>query len=115
MHELYIAESILALTLKSLPSGVESDSVRQVEVEVGQLDAVVGENLIFIFDAIKSSFGLQRTELTLKTVEVRCKCLDCAHQFGIEMPFFICPQCGRGRVEVLQGRGIRLIKIMTED
>ncbi len=115
MHELYIAESILALTIKSLPSGIEPDAVRQVQVEVGQLDAVVPENLIFMFNASKDSLGMPQAELSLKMVEVCCICLDCDHIFGIDLPLFICPACRGGRVEVLQGRGIRLIKIITED
>ena len=54
-------------------------------------------------------------ELLISEIPVKCKCLDCALEFSLDFPIFICPECGRGRVEVLQGRGIRLTKIIIED
>jgi len=115
MHELYIAESILALTVKLLPPGADRNAVRRLEVEVGQLDAVVPENLHFLFNAVKGSFGMPQAELLIGIEEVSCQCLDCEHIFTIDLPIFICPACQSGRIDVLQGRGIRLIKIITED
>ena len=81
MHELYIAESILTSTRESLPAEVPAESVRQIWVQVGRLDAVVPETLIFMFDAIKSSHGMPGAELSLESIEVLCRCGECGNEF----------------------------------
>ncbi len=115
MHELYIAECIVKSVNSSLPRNVAPTLVTQVRVQVGQLDAVVPETLKFSFDAIKQSCGMPRAELLIKEIAVRCRCRDCAHEFGIDLPVFICPACNRGDVEVLQGRGITLTRIIADE
>jgi len=111
MHELYIAQSILSSVKKSLPENVAAEAVTQVRVEVGQLDAVVSESLLFLFDAIKSESGMSAAELLVETIPVRCHCRACANEFTLELPVFLCPACGSGDTEILQGRGIRLTGI----
>ena len=115
MHEPYIAECIAKSVSASLPPDVTPASVTQVCVQVGQLDAVVPETLKFSFDAIKSSSGMPRAELQIEEIVVRCRCRDCAYEFGIELPVFICPVCNGSHVEVLQGRGIMLTRITADD
>ncbi len=115
MHELYIADSILKSVRSSLPCNVAPALVTQVLVQVGKLDAVIPETLKFSFDAIKKSSAMPRAELLITEIPVRCRCRNCAHEFGIDLPVFICPACGGGHVEVLRGRGITLTRIMAED
>ena len=97
MHELYIAESILNSILEALPPEVSPDSVQQVEVEVGALDAVVPDTLMFMFEVTKSSFGMPQTKLLLECVEVCCICEDCMRKFQIDLPIFLCPGCNGGK------------------
>jgi hydrogenase nickel incorporation protein HypA/HybF len=115
MHELYIANCIIESVSDSLPSDVMPSRVTQVCVQVGQLDAVVPETLKFSFDAIKQSHEMPRAELQITEIPVRCRCRHCAHEFGIELPVFICPKCGAAHVDVLRGRGITLTRIMADD
>ncbi len=115
MHELYIAECILKSVNEALPAEVLSASVKQVQVEVGLLDAVVPDNLTFLFDAIKGSHGMPQAELLIEQIDILCRCCDCTNEFSIDIPLFICPFCGSGQVELLRGRGIILQHITTED
>ena len=115
MHELYIAECVLNSTQESLPDNVLSESVQEIHVQVGQLDAVVPEALTFSFDAIKGSYGMPKAELTIETIGVLCRCSDCDYEFTIDLPLFLCPNCGSGQVKVLQGRGITLTRIIAEE
>ena len=82
---------------------------------MGALDAVVHESLVFMFDSIKSSFGMPQIKLSLERIDVICSCIDCLHNFQINLPVFVCPECGGGRVKVMRGRGIRLKRIIIED
>lgn len=115
MHELYIAQCILKSVADSLPSAVPAESVNEVCVQLGQLDAVVPDTLEFLFDAIKVNYGMTGARLVLDEIAVLCRCRDCAHEFGIEIPIFLCPTCGSGNVEVLRGRGITLTAIHVND
>jgi hydrogenase nickel incorporation protein HypA/HybF len=115
VHELYIAQSILNSVSASLPKDVKPEAVTEVRVQVGQLDAVVAETLRFSFNAIKSTCGMTRAELSIEEIPVKCLCRDCAHTFSLDLPIFVCPQCRSGRVDVLQGRGITLTAILVDD
>ena len=115
MHELYIAECILKSARNALPEEVTPASVKQIEVQIGQLDAVIPDNLSFLFDAIKVSHGMPKAELLIEQIKVWCRCHGCNHEFGIDLPLFICPVCGSSQVEVLRGRGITMQQITTED
>jgi len=115
VHELYIAECILKSAREALPGGLSPASVVRIQVQVGQLDAVIPETLTFMFDAIKSSHEMPEAELDLEVIGVCCRCQDCSHEFSIDLPLFICPVCGGGNVEVLRGRGITLSRITAED
>lgn len=115
MHELYIAESILNCVKDLLPANVRPSSVKRIDVRVGRLDAVVPESLNFMFDAIKAAHGMSQAGLRIRCISVRCRCGDCRREFSIELPIFICPDCGGKRVDVLRGRGITVRKIIVED
>ena len=115
MHELYIAQSILKSVQKSLPPEVNAADVAQVRVECGQLDAVVPETLVFLFDAIKSESQMPNATLMVEQIPVACICRECSQEFDLEMPVFICPSCQSGDVELLRGRGIRLTGITVNE
>jgi len=115
MHELYLVQSILKSVEKSLPPEVMAKDVAQVRVECGQLDAVVPDTLIFLFDAIKAESHMPNAELLVEQIPVACLCKDCSREFEMELPVFICPDCGNGNVELLRGRGIRLMGITVNE
>ena len=115
MHELYVAECIVKSVNSSLPRNIAPALVTQVLVQVGKLDAVIPETLKFSFDAIKKSCGMPRAEFLITEISVRCQCRDCTHEFGIDLPVFICPACNGGPVEVLQGREITLTRIIADN
>ncbi len=115
MHELYIAECIVKSVSKSLPQNLPTTSVTEVRVQVGQLDAVIPDTLIFVFDAIKRNSGLSNAKLNIDQIEVVCRCRGCSYEFGVELPLFLCPRCGGGDVEILRGRGIRLTGVTVQE
>lgn len=115
MHELYITEQIIKQVVKSLPDNVAPQQVRKIEIEVGKLEAVVAESMTFLFDAIKSNSGLDGANLQIEEIDVHCRCRKCSAEFNVAEPLFLCPACNSGWVDVLQGRGIRLTRIIADD
>ncbi|MBM3326614.1 MAG: hydrogenase maturation nickel metallochaperone HypA [Calditrichaeota bacterium] len=115
MHELYLAEQIIKGVLAALPGEVSPASVRLIEVEVGRLNAVVPESLCFLFDALRSSYDMPKAQLTAAEIDVLCRCQDCAAEFKIDLPLFLCPECGGSRIDILRGRGVRLMRVEIEE
>lgn len=114
MHELYIAECILKSAGEALPVELSPESVRQIRIHVGQLDAVIPDSLTFIFNAIKAGYRMPSAELHVEVIQVCCSCTDCGSEFGVDLPLFVCPNCGGGKVRVRRGRGITLTRITAE-
>jgi hydrogenase nickel incorporation protein HypA/HybF len=114
MHELFIAEALAKSIIGSLPENIRPTAVKRAYLQVGKLEAVVPESLIFMFNSIKAEFGLNQASLSICEIEVNCHCLDCKQQFALEAPIFICPHCGSVKIEVIQGRGIILTRIIID-
>ena len=89
--------------------------MQEIQLQVGKLDAVIPENLVFIFNAAKKIYGLANASLQIEQIDILCHCRLCDKDFVIDMPMFVCPFCGNGMVDVLQGRGIKLCRIIAED
>jgi hydrogenase nickel incorporation protein HypA/HybF len=115
VHELYLAECILKAVQSSLPPDIEPERVEQVRVQVGKLDAVVPDSLVFLFDAIKSRVQMPNAALHVEEISVLCRCRDCGQDFTVEIPLFICPHCQSSQVDVVRGRGIQLVGISVSD
>ena len=115
MHELYIADSLLRNACASLPQNHTSDAIRQIKVDIGALDAVVPENLVFIFNALKKDYGASDAELIINPIDVICQCRDCRCEFTLNIPVFRCPQCNSPQVDLLQGRGLTLTEIVIRE
>jgi hydrogenase nickel incorporation protein HypA/HybF len=115
VHELYLAECILKAVQSSLPPDVAPQRVEHVRVQVGKLDAVVPESLVFLFDAIKNRSQMPNAMLHVEEIGVLCRCRDCGQDFGIKLPLFICPHCTSSQVDVVRGRGVQLTGISVSD
>lgn len=115
MHELYIAECIAKQSLAAVPQHLKNNDVSEIVVRIGELDAVVTETLTFMFDAIKSEYGLNIACLRVQSESVRCKCKSCDADFSLSEPVFICPHCRSMHVMVTQGRGITLMEMSIKE
>jgi hydrogenase nickel incorporation protein HypA/HybF len=115
MHELYLAECIAKQTLASLPANLSGESVSDIRVRIGDLDAVMVDTLNFMFDAIKHEHNLSAARLRIDSEQVRCMCTSCHSEFTIVEPVFVCPQCASQSVKVTRGRGITLTEITISE
>lgn len=114
MHEAYLAKCILEETRMALPSA-SLESVIEVVVRVGLLDAVEPESLAFMFEAQKSEYGLGLAHLRLTFEEVTCLCRHCEKAVLLKEPVFVCSHCGGTSLKQLTGRGITLMEITLQE
>jgi hydrogenase nickel incorporation protein HypA/HybF len=111
MHEMGIAMEILRIVQESIPPDMVGARVGRINLRVGRFSAVVPESLRFCFNVAADKTAAQGAELAIEEVPVLVQCQDCGHRWDVETPDFLCPQCGRGRVEMLSGRELDIVSI----
>jgi len=103
MHELAIAESLVAAVLER----TEDQRVTAVRIRVGRLSGVVPDALDFAFEIAVAGTPLEGASLEIEQPTGRASCRTCGQDFGLVDLILLCP-CGSADVEVLAGRELML-------
>jgi hydrogenase nickel incorporation protein HypA/HybF len=111
MHEMGIASEILRIVQESIPADMAGARVSRINLKVGRMSAVVPESLRFCFTVAADKTQAAGAELAIDEIAVLVRCEDCAHQWSVDVPHFVCPACGGGRVEMLSGRELDIVSI----
>jgi len=114
MHEVSIAERILAVAEESL-AAYKVVRVNELLVEVGLLANVMPEALRFAFEAASSRGVCRGAKLTLLTRPIGARCRLCGEDFATEKAPPVCPVCGGRETEITGGTEINLHSIDFEE
>lgn len=99
MHELAVAEGVLAVALD-----VSEDApVRRVRLRVGSLQHVVADSLQFAFQLVSDGTAAAEAILEIKQVRARVRCKRCGATSRLGMALFQCPRCGAPDTDILSG------------
>ena len=90
MHELSIAESIVAIADRH----AAGRKVMKVEVRVGHLRQVVPSALEFAFELVSQGTAVEGAELELQEVPAAGVCRTCGREGALAAFPFTCPKCG---------------------
>ena len=101
MHELAIAESVVASVLEH----TGGRRVAVVRLRVGRLAGVVPDALSFCFDLATTGTSLEGASLDLVEEHARAHCRTCASDFTVDDSILLC-ECGSADVELLSGRDL---------
>ena len=104
MHELAIAESIVAIAERH----AAGRRVSRVEVAVGHLRQVVPAALEFAFELVAQGTLLDGAELALEEVPAAGRCRSCDAESRLDGFPFTCRACGGWDVEVTAGEELRV-------
>ena len=117
MHEMGIALQIVEIATASLPADLDKARVAAVNLRIGKLAAVVPESLRFCFDVAIKDTALEGATLVIEEIPVVAKCNDCATQWTIDEPVFVCQKCRSGSLDILSGRelDIESIEVVEEE
>ncbi len=115
MHELSIAQNIVQIVKDNL-AGLNGNNlqVEKIQLKVGRLRAVIPDNLLFSFEVLSRGSAVEGAYLEIIEIPIRCRCGDCGARFGVDEPYFYCPQCGSGRVDILEGKELFIESIEVE-
>jgi hydrogenase nickel incorporation protein HypA/HybF len=106
MHELAIAESVVATVLER----TEDRTVAVVRLRVGRLAGVVPEALSFCFELAAAGTPLADASLEIVEEHARAHCRTCAADFTLDDAFLLCG-CGSADVELLSGRELAVTSV----
>ena len=123
MHETVMAQQIVSAVLAEVDRRAAS-GVRSIEVEVGELEALLEETLRHAFRVVAAGTVLEETDLHVRIVPAVAHCLACdspkpfrvAPSNDHRLPKASCPDCGAD-LEFRGGRGlvVRRATMVLED
>jgi hydrogenase nickel incorporation protein HypA/HybF len=99
MHELAIAESIVAIATRHAGDG----RVTEVHVQVGRLRQVVPAALEFAFELCTQGTAAEGAALVLEDIPVAGVCRGCGAGSEPEGFPLACPACGSFDLEIVRG------------
>ena len=106
MHELAIAESVVASVLEH----TGGRRVAVVRLRVGRLAGVVPDALSFCFELATAGTTLEGASLELVEEHGRAHCRTCACDFTLDDPILLCG-CGSADVELLSGQDLSVTSV----
>ena len=123
MHEFSAANQAVDKIVETA-LGRGAKRIREVEILVGELNLLGGEQLIFWMREILNSRGEigSDVKIDLKPVQAIIKCNRCGYEGNLKPkkeedhhhPLFFCPGCGQGDIEIKKGREFVLNRIQIE-
>ena len=113
MHELSIAQSIVAIATEHLP-GTQA-RVQTVRVRIGELAGVVPDSLEFCFSAVTAGTALEGARLEIEHVAARARCPSCGAVTPVDGFAFLCSSCGGAGLTLVEGTELQLTELELED
>lgn len=113
MHEMSIITSILRIA-RDHADEAGAEVIEQIEIEVGTLAGIEIPSLEFCFRAARAQTVGEQAELVIRRIEGRGRCPVCGRTAAMDFYTAICPACGDGVLEILQGRELRVLSIRVE-
>ena len=114
MHEMSLAQAVLAEAERCLTPYGPCARVVRVKVQVGALRAVVPEALTFCFHVVAQETPAEDAVLDIEEIPLRTRCHRCGHEWLPDGVTFFCPLCD-GPVEVLTGMELLLHSLQIDD
>ena len=112
MHELSLSSAIVNTVVKH----AQGRPVSVVNMRIGALRQVVPDTLDFYFGFVAQGTVCEGARLEQEPIAARLRCAVCTREWEIELPIFMCPDCGgAGRVEVASGDEFEVESIEVEE
>lgn len=114
MHELSIITELVRLAgEKAAEAGMEK--VRVVEMEAGEMTALVPELMRFAFEQITRETICEDAQLLIHMRPLVVRCRACNHEWEPAEPMLVtCPVCAGNEVDIVGGTEVNLLRLEGE-
>lgn len=111
MHEMSIMMSIIEIADKEV---IKSNSkyVEKIELDIGALSGVEIEALEFAWEVSKKDTIMENAQMIINHIEGKSKCTNCNHIFDSTSYIDSCPKCDEIITEIIQGKELKVRKII---
>lgn len=114
MHEMSLVTGILDIAGREARAA-GARVINTVEIEVGRLAGVEIDSLEFCFEvARRGTAGAQNARLVIRDVPGRGTCVECGATSEVDDFVALCPACGKGLVDITEGREMRVLSINVD-
>jgi len=113
MHEMSIATGLLESVLEAAAAN-DGGRVEQVELEIGAMRLVVPEALEMAWSIVSAETPAAGSVIKTTEIPIKARCRACGNVFSPEIADFLCRECLRADVEILEGDDIILKAIVCE-
>ena len=110
MHELSIAQDILAIIKQNVPQE-ELQNIQSVNVKIGEMAGVVPDSLEFCFQAIVSGTEMEASKLVIEKIHFVLECKSCGKTSTNEFGIRICAHCSSPETNVISGLEMQVVDI----
>jgi hydrogenase nickel incorporation protein HypA/HybF len=113
MHEFAIAVDIVDIATRTAREE-QATSIKEIEVEIGQLSGVVMEALEFSLEAAVKGTLLEEARRKLVPIPGRARCRQCSQEYDTDSLLNPCPDCGACAPDIIRGRELRVKSLIVE-
>ncbi|MCF7859381.1 MAG: hydrogenase maturation nickel metallochaperone HypA [Candidatus Cloacimonetes bacterium] len=104
MHEGAIVHSLLE-SAKEIRIKEKLKEITEIKIVVGRFHQIIKEVMLTNFEYMKTEYnGFENAVLNMTEEDVKVKCNYCGHEFSIDEPIFMCPQCDSFETELITGK-----------
>ncbi|HHW23222.1 MAG TPA: hydrogenase maturation nickel metallochaperone HypA [Clostridiaceae bacterium] len=111
MHEI----GVLMEIVKSVEKVAKENDVQKIKtlvLQIGELSSVIPQYMKTLYPAATEGTILEESELEIEILPANGLCRDCNRVFGLVQNNGICPRCGTGNYEVLNGKELYIKEIL---
>lgn len=113
MHELTLARSILELVNKRA-SEINSQSVKKIYLEIGELTGIDQESLRFSFNVVAKGSIAEQASLEIIEIKGQAICDFCHETVMLKNYYDGCKICGQYSLRIIQGEELRVKSMEVE-
>ena len=113
MHELYVTEQLLNITLEQAEKA-NAGRVMRVNLVIGELTPFMEESIRFYFDILTEGTKAEKASLSISRMLARARCGQCRVEFTPKETNWLCPQCGGFFEGIISGREFYVESIEIE-
>jgi hydrogenase nickel incorporation protein HypA/HybF len=113
MHELSIAQSIISIVEKTVPTN-KQEKVRSVKLQIGTLSGIEIDALTYSFSIIRKSTQLINATLDIDLLKGLALCSDCKSEFEYLSYGNPCPKCNGYQIKIVRGKEMKVISIIAD-
>ena len=114
MHELSIANDILDIARRHVPSG-EQEAVEKIVVRIGDMAGVAHESLAFSFSAAAQETPFAHAQLEIERVPLTGSCNRCGETSTLDPAAPVCSRCRSRDIAVMSGTELQVARIILRE